>query len=335
MNAHLRANLLLVGLTLLICCVFYPLVLLGIGQGILPAHANGSLVEVDGKPVGSRLIAQNFTGNQYFWPRPSAASYNAAAAGASNWGANNPKLRDRVAKQLGPIVKYAGGPKKGQPVGPDIEAWFQKDRFNGQPGIVAQWAEANTSLAQAWVTSDDLNKDFITRWQAEHTAEVEAWKKDNPDTAEPKPEDLAVPFFTSLSKTFPGMWLTTVEKKLPDGKTEKHIEPTNSGPDVQGQFFDWWLQEHPDVKLEQVPADLVMASGSGLDPHITLRGALAQLDRVAAAWADKAKVDPAKARKAIEDLLHQKAEAPLGGLAGEPLVNVLEVNLALPQAVKP
>ena len=62
---------------------------------------------------------------------------------------------------------------------------------------------------------------------------------------------------------------------------------------------------------------------------------MAQLDRVAAAWADKAKADPTKVRKSVEDLLRQKAESPLGGAAGEPIVNVLEVNLALPETVKP
>src|SRR5438270_7317489 len=104
MTAHLRANLCLVGLTLLLCSVLYPLALLGVGQVLFPSQANGSLIEVNGRAVGSRLIAQNFTADHYFWPRPSAAGYNAAASGASNWGANNPKLRFRVARLLGPIV---------------------------------------------------------------------------------------------------------------------------------------------------------------------------------------------------------------------------------------
>ena len=70
------------------------------------------------------------------WPRPSATTpvYNAAASGGSNWAANNILLRDRVARQLGPIVKYAGGAKKGQLAAADIESWFQKDKFKGKPG---------------------------------------------------------------------------------------------------------------------------------------------------------------------------------------------------------
>ncbi|OAI53691.1 potassium transporter [Planctomycetaceae bacterium SCGC AG-212-F19] len=96
-------------------------------------------------------------------------------------------------------------------------------------------------------------------------------------------------------------------------------------------FFDMWRQEHPKADLEEVPADMVMASGSGLDPHITLKNALYQLDRVAGKWAEKTKRDPAQTHKEIEDLLRQKTEAPLGGVAGVDLVNVLEVNLALRQ----
>ena len=90
-----------------------------------------------------------------------------------------------------------------------------------------------------------------------------------------------------------------------------------------------WLQEHPDVDLERVPADMVMASGSGLDPDITLANALWQLDRVAAAWAKKTGAGEARMHHEIEQLLREKSHAPLGGLVGVPLVNVLEINLAL------
>ena len=55
---------------------------------------------------------------------------------------------------LGPIVKYKSGPKAGQLVAPDIEAWFQQDSFEGQPHLVAQWADAHNGLAQGWVTGD-------------------------------------------------------------------------------------------------------------------------------------------------------------------------------------
>src|SRR5262249_32659627 len=152
MLVHLRANLLLLVLTILLCAVIYPAVLLGIGQTAFREKAEGSIVRgPDGKPIGSLLIAQPFSADEYFQPRPSAASYNAAASGASNWGANNYLLRDRVARALGPIVKYRSGAKRGQLVGPDVEAWFQKDQYQGKPGIVAQWAEAHPAVAQNWV----------------------------------------------------------------------------------------------------------------------------------------------------------------------------------------
>src|ERR1700722_16311662 len=144
MLKHLRANLWLLGLSLLLCCVIYPGLLLLCGQTFFATQAGGSLIlDSKGNPVGSRLIGQPFTGDEFFQPRPSAVSYNAAASGASNWGANNYLLRDRIARQLGPIARYRGGSKAHKLVGPDIEQWFQQKR-----GIVAKWAQAHPSLAR-------------------------------------------------------------------------------------------------------------------------------------------------------------------------------------------
>jgi K+-transporting ATPase ATPase C chain len=340
MNAHLRANLWLLGLTVVLCCVLYPLTLWAVGRVAFADKAAGSLVDKDGRPtrdvekaVGSRLIAQPFSGPEFFQPRPSSPSYDASASGGSNYGASNPKLRARVAQALGPIVKYKSGLKGGQLVGPDVEKWFRKDHFKGKPHVLAQWAKAYDFAAQAWVKADKLNGDFVTRWRAAHPKEVQAWLKEK-DISDPKPEDLAVPFFVSFSESYPGTWPGAVEHKTPDGKTEKRIEPVTTDANIRANFFDWWLQEHPYVELVEVPADMVMASGSGLDPHITLRNAQYQLDRVVGAWVENTKGDKADVRKRIEALLKQKAEAPFGGLAGAPLVNVLEVNLALPDAMK-
>src|SRR5262249_27227395 len=160
------------------------------------------------------------------------------------------------------------------------------------------------------------NADYVASWQREHSGEVDAWKKDNPDTPEPKPEDLAVPFFKSFSATYPGTWPVAVEHKTPKGQTEKRIEPVKEGTDIQGVSFDMWRQEHPAIAMENVPADMVMASASGLDPHITLANARYQLDRVAEAWAKKTNADPAKVRSEIEKILADNQQAPLGGLVG-------------------
>ena len=130
MFRYITKSILLLFVLVFICCVVYPLVLWGIGQTIFPFQANGSILNgPDGKPVGSRLIAQPFTKDEYFQPRPSAASYDASASSSSSLAASNYVLRDRVARTLGPIMKYRGGPKAGQPVAPDIESWFQKDLY--------------------------------------------------------------------------------------------------------------------------------------------------------------------------------------------------------------
>lgn len=185
---HLRANLLLLGLTLAIGSVLYPLTVLAVGQGLFPTNANGSLVAgPEGTPVGSRLVAQEFPGDEWFWPRPSAVAYHAAASGGSNLGANNLMLRERVAATL---------------------------------------------------------------------------------------------------KT----------------RSERSV----------------------------VPADGVTASGSGLDPHITLANARGQLARVVAAWAKRTGSHPDSVRGPVDAILNHAAFQPLRGLTGgEPLVNVLEVNLEL------
>lgn len=77
----------------------YPMLVAGIAKVAFPSQAAGSIVERDGKAVGSELIGQNFTGAGYFWGRPSATApmpYNAAGSGGSNLGPLNPALTDAV-----------------------------------------------------------------------------------------------------------------------------------------------------------------------------------------------------------------------------------------------
>jgi len=182
----LRAALVVfVGLSL-ITGVLYPVVVTGIGKGLFPAQASGSIIERNGKPVGSSLIGQNFDTPQYFWGRISATSpnpYNAQASGGSNLGPSNPALTDAAKARIAAL---------------------------------------------------------------------------------------------------------------------KEADPTNTAP---------------------IPADLVTASGSGLDPHISPAAAAYQVERVA-----KARNMPVET---VKKVVAENTKGPILGLFGEPVVNVLELNLAL------
>jgi K+-transporting ATPase ATPase C chain len=323
-------SLWLLAFSVVLLCGIYPQILWGVGQVFFPFQSNGSIVDgPDGKPVGSLLVAQPFTKDEYFQPRPSAASYDATASSSSALAPSNYALRDRAARAIGPVAVYSAGPKKGQPVAPDVESWFQADRFGGKPGIVAQWAEAHNGLAQAWVTGDPTHAAYVDAWSKTNPDIVAQFVKDNPGTPKPAASDLAVVFFEHFSKDHPGLFPSSVTHKGPDGKDVTEIAPVKEGSDIQSIFFDTWRQDHPDAQLQDVPGDYVTTSGSGLDPHITLQNAEFQLDRVAGKWAQNLKRDPAEVRKEIEAMLQTHASSPGGGLFGEPIVNVLELNLEL------
>ena len=182
---ELRPTIVVFVVMTIITGVAYPLAVSGIAAVVFPSAAQGSLIERDGKIVGSRLVGQSFDNPRYFWSRPSATgpAYNAAASSGSNLGPINPALLDAV-----------------------------KDR-------------------------------------------VEALKA---------------------------------------------AHPTQTGP---------------------VPVDLVTASGSGLDPHISPAAAYYQVQRVAAARG--------YAEDKVRDLVARHIEPRDLGLLGEPRVNVLLLNLAL------
>ena len=119
MLAHIRANLWLLVLTLLLCSVVYPLALWGVGQTAFHGKANGSLIERDGKTVGSELIGQPFADPKHFWSRASDTSpypYNASASSGSNRGPLNPALADAVSGRVKALRDAAPGNDAAVPV---------------------------------------------------------------------------------------------------------------------------------------------------------------------------------------------------------------------------
>ena len=192
MISQLRPAFFMLLIFTLITGVIYPLVVTGIAQVVFPSQANGSLIMVDGKAVGSELIGQQFDDPSYFWGRISATgtfAYNAfnaenlTASSGSNYGPLNPALMDMV------------------------------------------------------------------------QARIDALKAADPDNTLP------------------------------------------------------------------IPVDLVTASGSGLDPHISVAAALYQVHRVAAARG--------LSDADVQTLMDKYTEGRQLGFLGEPRVNVLKLNLAL------
>lgn len=99
MLKELKPALLMLIVLTVITGAAYPALVTGIAQLLFKSEANGSLVEREGKVVGSKLIGQPFSDPKYFWGRPSATAplpYNAAASSGSNQGPLNPALEDAV-----------------------------------------------------------------------------------------------------------------------------------------------------------------------------------------------------------------------------------------------
>jgi K+-transporting ATPase ATPase C chain len=95
----------------IVCCGLYPLVVFGISQALFRDKANGSLIlDKDGTVRGSKLLAQGFTADKYFHPRPSAAGngYGAANSSGSNLGPTSQKLNDAIKDRVAAYRKENG-----------------------------------------------------------------------------------------------------------------------------------------------------------------------------------------------------------------------------------
>jgi K+-transporting ATPase ATPase C chain len=248
---QLVTGLLMTAVMIVLVGLAYPLVVTGVSQAFMSRQANGSVVKVNGKVVGSSLIGQNFTdkdGNalpQYFQPRPSKAGdgYDALSSGGSNYGPSNAKLIGNV------------------------------------PGVNLD------TPTNPYATPSDP-----------YCVPVQATDKDD----NPVTDSAGNPVY---EKNKDGTYVC--DPGTVPQRTLAYRALNGLAPDVK------------------VPVDAVTASGSGLDPHISVANARLQAARVA------------KARNLsvnqVNTAIKAHTEDPQLGFLGEQTVNVLNLNLALDQ----
>ena len=213
MIAHLRANLWLLVLTVLLCSVLYPLVLLGIGQTVFHDKAQGSLLDRCARPCRSArgsspsrsrptsIFNPGLRRHPTTLPPPALPTGRAAiTCFATAWHAS-----------LAPSSNTPAAPRRASWSLPTSKAGSRRTSSTAKPGIVAQWASLHSGVAgpwlHDWVKADKLNADYVAAWEAANPDDVAKWKSDN-NNSDPKPEDLAAGiaggFFTSFSKDHPG-----------------------------------------------------------------------------------------------------------------------------------
>jgi K+-transporting ATPase ATPase C chain len=96
MKTQLIISIKIFAVLTVLCGVIYPLLITGIAQTVFPNKANGSMIIIDNKVVGSELIGQKFDSASYFQSRPSAVDYNPLPSGGSNLGPSSEKLKEQV-----------------------------------------------------------------------------------------------------------------------------------------------------------------------------------------------------------------------------------------------
>ena len=276
----------------------YPLVVWGIA--LLPglhAKAQGSIIEVSGKPVGSKLIGQSFTdkdGNplpQYFQSRPSAAGagYDPLASGATNLGPES-------------IVDTPADPSQLTPGADPSKAGFK-------PSLLTQ--VCSRSLAIGQLEKVDGSRPFCTGGGVGAVLSVIGPRDSSGNVIHPTQ---VVSVNEPCSK--PGSAPAAVFQQLYEGV---RVKCAQYGQDYSvGQIvpIHGAASDHP-----AVPADAVTASASGLDPDISPAYADIQEARVAHARG----ISVGQVRGAVHDNQHGRTL----GFVGEPVVNVLQLNLEL------
>jgi K+-transporting ATPase ATPase C chain len=121
MLRQFKIALIFLGIFTVITGIIYPLFVTGLARAFFHHQANGSLIEENGKNIGSQLIGQPFSDPRYFWGRLSATSpfpYNAAASAGSNYGPSNPALLEAVQARIDALK--AVDPDNNQPIPVDL-----------------------------------------------------------------------------------------------------------------------------------------------------------------------------------------------------------------------
>ena len=166
MLKELRPAILITFILTIITGILYPLAVTGIAQTIFHKQANGSLIERDGKVIGSEIIGQNFTKPEYFHPRPSQNSYDAANSGGSNLGPTNPALADRLKKDAETFRKdnpYYTGPIPADAItasGSGLDPEISPANAIAQAARVAKTRGASTDAVQNLVAINTKQRDL-------------------------------------------------------------------------------------------------------------------------------------------------------------------------------
>ncbi|GAA3649170.1 potassium-transporting ATPase subunit C [Nonomuraea antimicrobica] len=273
---HLAALRAVVVLTVLLGLI-YPLVTTGVAQALFNDHANGSIVQKDGKDVGSSLIGQSFTdadGNPvrtYFQSRPSAAGdgYDPTSTSASNLGPED--VLD--------VLPVPGA--KDEEGNPDEGKQSLLTQVCARSKAVGELE--GVSGARPYCTPDGVG----------------AVLKVFPDRA------------VSVNQACPAVPFVATY----DGR------PVECGKPGEDYAAGRTVPVRGNAGTPAVPADAVTASGSGLDPHISVAYAELQAPRVAR--------ERGLPVERVQSLIDEYTTGRALGFMGEPAVNVLELNLAL------
>ena len=274
----------------------YPLLIWAIGQLWRQDKAEGSIVTVNGKPVGSRLIGQLFTDNngnplpQYFQSRPSAAGtngYDPTASGGSNLGPES-------------IVDTPADPAK-------LAAGSSASDAGFKAGLLTQVCSRSAAVGQLegvdgsrpFCTGDGIGAVLSvigprdTRGNVIHPARVVSVNQPCATTKQP------------FLEAYDGVRVECA--KYNEDYSIGQIVPIRGAAPAN----------------PAVPADAVTASGSGLDPHISPAYADIQVARVAKVRAISA--------DQVRNAIHDNEDGRVLGFMGEPTVNVLQLNVELDQ----